>query len=470
MVFGFGKGKKKVEEEEPEIEHVKFLGPFSGGEVNLAANQKLVDAGLVRAKDLVSDALSRRAESLRIEPKGPQAVVGLMVDGVPYPSGRLSKQEALAITQMLKLLGGMDIKNRKAAQTGGMKAEFEGKKYDLHLTSEPVEDAERLTIKAINQNIKLESAQDIGMSEDLKKKVRSICEAHGVILITGPANSGMTATTFAVLRSLDAYLFSIQTACDIGGRTLHNISQFAVNPEDPLSQTIQRTIRSETNVLLIEPLRTADLTKEAFSKAEDITLLSEFPAKDIPSALLQLIEWLGDPKVVADNLRGLLSTKLVRTLCPSCKQAYKPNPQFLQKAGLPETVSVLYRKPQPTKNEQGQLVDPEPCKKCGNIGYFGRTGLFEFLEVTEEMKQVILGKPDAAAIRAQMKKEKMLTFQQDGLRQVADGRTSLEELQRVFSPAKPAAPAKVAAPAKGATPAKAAAPAKAAPAKPAKGK
>jgi type IV pilus assembly protein PilB len=448
MVFGFGGKKKRVEEEEPEIEHVKFLGPFNGVEPNLAANAKLVEAGLVRAKDLISDALSRRAEQLRIEPKGPQAVVGLMVDGVPYPSGRLSKQEALAVTQMLKLLGGMDIKNRKAAQSGGMKAEFEGKKFDLHLKTEPVEDAERLTLKAINQGLKLESWKEIGMSEELKNKVRTICEGHGVLLLAGPSNSGVTTTVFAVLRSLDAYLYSIQTACDLGGRTLHNINAFAVNTEDSLGQTIQRTIRSETNVLLIPPLSDANLAKEAYSKAEDIMLLAEFQAKDIPAAVSQLIEWLGDAKLAADWTRGILSTKLVRTLCPGCKQAYKPNPQFLQKAGLPETVTVLYRKPQPAKNEQGQLVEPEPCKKCGNIGYFGRTGLFEFLEMTEEMKQLIATKPDAAAIRAQMKKEKMLVFQQDGLRQVADGKTSLEELQRVFSPPKPAGPAKSAAPAK----------------------
>lgn len=452
MVFGFGgkKKKSKEEEEEKEIEHVKFLGPFSGGEVNLAANQKLVDAGLVRAKNLVSDALDRRAEQLRIEPKGAQAVVGLMIDGVAYPSGRVSKQEALAITQMLKLLGGMDIKNRKAAQSGGMKAEFEGKKYDLHLKTEPVEDAERMTIKAISQNLKLDTAPEIGMGEDLRKKVRTVCEAHGVLVVTGPANSGTSTTLFAMLRSLDAYLYSIQSCCDTGGRTLHNITPFAPNPGDPLSATIQRSIRSETNVLLVDPLKDANLAKEVFSKAEDITLLTEMPAKDPTTGLLQLIEWVGDAKVVANGLRGVLGTKLVRLLCPSCKQAYKPNPQFLQKAGLPETVTVLYRKPLPTKNEEGQMVEPEPCRKCDNFGYLGRAGIFEFIEMTDEMKQLLVGKPDAAAIRAQMKKEKMLAFQQDGLRQVADGKTSLEELQRIFSPPKPAgaAPAKSAAPSK----------------------
>ncbi|MBI5757441.1 MAG: Flp pilus assembly complex ATPase component TadA [Planctomycetales bacterium] len=450
MVFGFGGKSKKPKaepEEEREIEHVKFMGPFNGAEPNLTANTKLVDAGLVRAKDLISDALSRRAESLRIEPKGPAAIVGVMVDGVAYPAGRLSKQEALAVTQMLKLLGGMDIKDRKTAQTGGMKAEFEGKKYELHLKSEPAEDAERLTVKAVNLSTKLDTTQDIGMGDDLRKKMRATVEEHGVLLMAGPPSSGTSSTLYAVLRGLDAYLNSIQSACDTGGRSLHNITPFAVNPTDPISQTIQRTIRAETDILLIDPLKDANVAKEVFSKAGDISLLTEMTAKDTAAAVLQLIDWVGDTKVVADGLRGVLGTKLVRLLCPSCKQAYKPNPQFLQKAGLPETVTVLYRKPLPTKNEEGQLVDPEPCKKCGDVGYMGRTALFEYLEVTPEMKTLIAGKPDVAAIRTQMKKEKMLVFQQDGLRQVADGKTALEELQRVFAPPKPAgsAPAKPAA-------------------------
>lgn len=466
MVFGFGGKKskpKEVPEEEKEIEHVKFMGPFNGAEPNLAANTKLVDAGLVRAKDLVSDALSRRAESLRIEPKGPAAMVGLMVDGVPYPGGRLSKQEALAVTQILKLLGGMDIKDRKSTQTGGMKAEFEGKKFELHLKTEPVEDAERLTVKVVNTNTKLETTQEIGMGDDLRKKMRATVEEHGVLLVAGPPSSGTSTTLYAVVRGLDAYLNSIQSACDVGGRTLHNITPFVPNPGDAVSQTIQRTIRAETDILLIDPLKDANVAKDVFSKAGDISLLTEMTAKDAAAAVLQLIEWIGDAQVVADGLRGVLSTKLVRLLCPSCKQAYKPNPQFLQKAGLPESVTVLFRKPLPTKNEEGQLVDPEPCKKCGDVGYRGRIALFEFLEVTPEMKAVIAGKPDVTAIRAQMKKEKMLVFQQDGLRQVADGKTALEELQRVFAPPKPAASA----PAKPATggPAK---PAASAPTKPAK--
>ena len=119
MVFGlFGKKRDNREEEDDdvEIDPVSFLGPVSGEDVNLKANWRLVEAGLIRAKDLLTDALSRRADTIRIEPKGPQSVVTILVDGMPYPGGKLAKAEGMAITQMLKLLAGLDIKERTKPQ------------------------------------------------------------------------------------------------------------------------------------------------------------------------------------------------------------------------------------------------------------------------------------------------------------------------------------------------------------------
>jgi type IV pilus assembly protein PilB len=166
------------------------------------------------------------------------------------------------------------------------------------------------------------------------------------------------------------------------------------------------------------------------SKHEDVVILTEFAAKDTPSAVLQMIEWAGDPKKVAAGVSAIVTQKLIRLLCPDCRLAYKPKAEFLKKLGLPEDVAALYRKP-----PDGQPGGMDQCENCGSMGYFGRTAMFELLEMTDGMRAVIAGKPDAAAIRSQMKKDKMTTLQQDGLRLVAEGRTSLEELQRVFKPA-----------------------------------
>jgi type IV pilus assembly protein PilB len=429
VVFGFGR-KEEPEEEEEEIEPVSFLGPTSGVEVNLKANARLVEAGLMRAKDLITDALSRRADTLRLEPKGPQAIVTLLVDGIPFPGGRLPKAEGHAITQMLKLLAGLDVKERKAAQSGGIKAEFDSKGYTLSVKSAPVADGERLTIRMADSKIKLDTLQEIGMGEAMRVKLRDLCAAPGIIVTTGPSGSGTTTTLYGLLRNVDAYIYTIFTIGDTEGRKLQQITPMDVDSNDDLATTITRAARKEANVILCDPIRDADTAKAMFSKAEDVMLLSEVAGKDTPSALLQLMEWVGDPKLVAAGLKGIITQKLIRVLCEDCRLAFKPKPEFLKKLGLPEDVPALYRKP-PDQQEGGM----DQCEKCGSIGYFGRTGMFEFLEVTDGMRELIAGKPDAAAIRSQMKKDKMVTLQHDGLRLVAEGRTSLEELQRVFKPA-----------------------------------
>ncbi|MGE5191635.1 MAG: GspE/PulE family protein [Deltaproteobacteria bacterium] len=431
MVFGFF-GKKQAEEEpEEEVEPISFLGPISGVEVNLKANARLVEAGLMRAKDLVTDALSRRADTLRLEPKGPQAVVTILVDGVPFPGGKMAKAEGHAITQMLKLLAGLDVKERKKSQSGGIKAEFDSKAYTLSVKSLPVPDGERLIVRMQDSKLKLDAPADLGMGEAMRVKLRDLCTAPGVLLVTGPSGSGTTTTLYALVRNVDAYIYTIFTIGDTEGRKLQQISPMEVDPSDDLATTITRAVRKEANVILCDPIKDADAARAIFSKAEDVMLLSELSAKDAPSAVLQLIEWVGDAKLVAAGLKGVLTQKLIRLLCPDCRLAFKPKPEFLKKLGLPEDTPALYRKPPEPQEGSMEMA----CEKCGAMGYFGRTAMFEFLEVTDGMRELIAGKPDAAAIRSQMKKEKMTTLQHDGLRLVAEGRTSLEELQRVFKPA-----------------------------------
>ncbi|MBI3862792.1 MAG: Flp pilus assembly complex ATPase component TadA [Planctomycetia bacterium] len=427
MVFGmFG----KKEEEEEELEPVSFLGPVNGQDVNMKANGRLVEAGLMRAKDLVTDALARRSDTIRLEPRGPQAVITISVDGIPYPGGKLGKAEGLAITQMLKLLAGLDIKERKKAQSGGIKAEFETKPYTLGIKIVPVAEGERLIVRVTDAKLKLDLPPDVGMGEPMRLKLRDLCTSPGVLLVAGPGGSGTTTTLFAVLRNIDAYMNTIYTLADFEGRKVPQVTRMEdAEPED-LAGTIAKAARREANVILCEPVKTDTAAKAMFSRHESILMMAEIPAKDTASAVLQLIEWVGDPKLVAEGLKGIVTQKLIRVLCNDCRMAYKPKSDFLRKLGLPDDIAALYRKP-PDAAEGNQ----DQCESCGSVGFFGRTGMFELLEMTEGMQAVIAGKPDANAIRSQMKKDKMITLQQDGLRLVAEGKTSLEELQRVFKPA-----------------------------------
>jgi type IV pilus assembly protein PilB len=424
----------EANEDEEEIEQVLFQGAANGKDADLKANAKLVQAGLVRAKELVSEAMSRRAEMIRLDTKGQAAVAVLYVDGVAYPAGKMPAQAALAITQMLKLLAGLDVKVRDKPQSGAINAEYSEKKWLVRIDAQPAPGGpERLIVRIEDPKVRLEKPDEVGLSASIREKVRVVSSGrHGVILAAGLPMSGVSVTAMALMRSVDAYLWSIYNLADLGGRDLAHVNTFARNEGETTVQWIARAKRQECDVMLVDPLRDADFAKLIFDEAEDRSFLSEMTARDTADAVVRLNAWLGDPKLTADRLHLVVSPKLIRKLCPECKQAYRPNPKLLAKVGLPPETKVLYRVPRPTENEKGEIEEPDDCPKCGNIGYFGRMALFEVLEVTEDMKKVIASGADAAALKAQARKEGMQAFQKDGLTAVAEGKTTLEELQRVF--------------------------------------
>lgn len=435
MIFGRKKNNYDDDyddeyDDEEDYELVAFKGALNDTEVDLSQHGRLVDAGLMRAKDLVTDAILRRAELIRVEPRGERAVIQITVDGIGYPGGKLSKQEALAITQMMKLLAGLDIRQRKAPQSGGLVSELEEKKYMLDVQTTPLQGgAERLTIGIRDASIKLETPEEVGFSPELKEKLRDMSgERSGVILAAGPPRSGTTTTSFALLRGLDVYLYSIYTICNTGGRELSNITPFEVKKDDDLKTTIQRCMRVDADVIMCDPIKGADQARDIFELCDKVTLMSEITARDAIGGIIQLVKYLEDPNIVANGLRGIFSQKLLRKLCEDCKEAFRPNPKLIAKAGLPPETKVLYRAPRFDDEDP----EYEPCEHCGGVGYHGRMAMIEMVEMTDEMKAALIGGGGSAELKAVARKEKMPTFRQEGLRMVAEGITSLEELQRVF--------------------------------------
>ncbi len=432
MIFRFGRKRNEDEEpEEEEFELVLFQGALNGAEIDLARHARLAEAGLIPAKELVTDALMRRAEAIRVEPRGQVAAVTLLIDGVAYSGGRLPRREALAITQIMKLLSGLDIRVRDKRQAGGLKAELQEKPYELRVESTPLKEGlERLTIFCRDLTQKLETPDDLGFSEELKGKIRELSsQRSGLLLACGPPRSGTTTTTFAILRGIDAYLYAIfSLRSDLEGRELANITPFQAEEGDSLEETLTRCIRAEADVIFVDPIRDAEFAQLLFKLAPKVTFVTEFTARDAAEGILQLIRWAGDPQQVATHVRGVFSQKLIRKLCEKCKQAYRPNPKLIEKMGLPPETKVLFRRFKPLDDEE----EFEPCEQCGGTGYYGRMALIELVEMTDAMRKLVASGPTAEKIRALARSEGMSTFQKDSLRHLAEGRTSLEELQRVF--------------------------------------
>ena len=432
----FGRKKSKPAappEEEDDQQSVLFKGAVSGVETDLSEHAKLVRVGLPRAKSLVSDALARRAEKIRLDPKDKAAQIGMYVDGMPFSGGRVSVQEAMAITQILKLLAGLDPKDRTRPLRGGINAEFDEQDYEIGIETRPLRTGgERLTIRLENAKTRIESPTDAGFPDALREKIRELSAAKsGLLLIAGPPDSGVTTTSLAVLRSIDAYLFNIFNVADLGGREIIHIANFRGEEGDSLEQLLARTIRKEADVAYVDPIdeESATVVSEA---AEEMCLVGEMAAAGAAAAVIQFGEWVGSPAKAAESIRGVFSPKLIRKLCTNCREAYRPNPKLLAKVGLPPETTALYRQPKQIDEETGKPV-PVACNVCGGLGYYGRTVMVELIEMTDAMKEIVADGGSVADIKNVAKEAGMLTHRSEGVRLVAEGITSLEELQRAFS-------------------------------------
>jgi type IV pilus assembly protein PilB len=402
--------------------------------VDLSENQRLAAVGLIPAKELITDAIARRANRLRIDPKGQRAQVVMSIDGMNYPGEPLPGKQALAVTQMIKLLSGLNVQERNQPQKGGVDAELEGHPYQLLVQVEPVGGGlERLTVGIRDKKKVLERPQEIGFPDDLREKIRSRTgDRKGVFVVCGPPFSGVTTTLVGTLRSVDSFIYSVYTVGDLESRDLTNIAREKFRDDDDLNTFVSRLQRVDADVLHLGPIKDAQSAQEIFAQADRLTLVSEMPARDAATAVCQLVGWL-EPAGVVGKLELVISTKLIRKLCDKCREAYRPHPKLLAKLGLPPETKLLYRPPVPPDEEDEDFAEWEPCQQCGGLGYFGQVAMFEVIDATnEQMAGLLEKKPSPDHVRAAQKKLGMPTLQAAGIQLIVEGKTSLEELQRVF--------------------------------------
>lgn len=423
-------------EEEEDFEQVLFQGPMFDAEANLKDNPRLVRAALVPVKRMVSDALSRRAHAVQLEPTKGRIGIRFVIDGVPYPAGAVPGKQGMAMIQMLKLLAGLNTQEREEPQSGGIFVEFEETKFELYLTTEILKPGvERLKIRVENPKVSYLHPQEAGMPESLSDKLRELTlESQGIIIACGPRESGVTSLSIATLHCVDPYLYSIFNMADVGGRELVNVTDYEQEEGHDLEMSFDRVKRREADIIYMPPMIDPEVVQTMFEYAEQLCFVAEMPGLSMTEAIQQLVEWVGLDKV-ARHLKAVVSQKLIRTLCDDCKQAFRPNPQLLQRLKLPPETTVLYRAPSPPPEDDPEaLTIEELCEDCDGVPYHGRQPVYELMENTAEMQQVISSNFSPEAIREQMKAEGQLTLQKDALRLVLEGKTSLEEVQKAFSP------------------------------------
>lgn len=422
------------DESEEDIEYVLFQGAVNGKEANLEENHKLAAAGLRPAKELVSEALAVRCDSFKLEPNGPRHVAAFSVDGIRRAGPRFPRKLGNAIVQMLKLLSGLDINVRDRPQRGAIKAEYREVKFEITVKSIPGKDGESLSVIFRPTKIKRATPEDIGIPDRISKKIRNqAAESNGIFLIVGPPESGLTTTSLCAMRSIDSYRFECFILGDMGTREILNVPVFEPDPNHSLDDTMERILRNDGKVIYFTSLTDPEVAKTMCRWADRICIVAEMTAPDAPRGLAKFAEMVGDPAAVSETLKGVISSKLIRKLCPKCREAFRPTGRLLAQLGLPEDTVTLYRAFVPDEDEDDD-EEPDVCRACEGIGFRARAAIFEMVEITDGMKEVIAAGCDPGAIKAKVREEKHLTMQQDALRLVAEGTTGLEELQRAFRP------------------------------------
>ena len=407
---------------------IQFIGKSQGGKVDnetvARAEQSKVFMG---AKELVYDAILRRATDIHLEPTQEQLSVRYRIDGILHAAEPFDRPTGDAVVNIFKVLSAMDISEKRKPQDGSFGAKLEGREIDFRVATSGSKAGEKLVMRILDNSANIAKVEEIGVRPKMAAEIRSIVtQPHGMFLCCGPTGSGKSTTLYACLREIDRFQKNIITVEDPIEYKIDNITQIEINTKSgqTFSGSLRSILRQDPDVIMIGEIRdqeTANIACQAANTGHMV--FSTVHSNDTVTALFRLLDLGVEPFMIASALSAVLGQRLVRTLCETCKEPYKPKPEFLEKANLPAAkVDVFYRPP-----EEPQEV----CPACGGSGYLGRTGIFELLIITEAMKDLIRENPSLNAIKAEARKNGMIYLQEDGLRQVIQGKTSIKELLRV---------------------------------------
>ncbi len=390
---------------------------------------------------IIFNAAKERASDIHIEPGEKEVVVRYRIDGVLYETKHANKNFLNSIVARIKIMAGLDIAEKRLPQDGRIRRKIAGRDIDMRVATIPTARGERITIRLLDQSSILLGLADIGFyTTDLQKMEELIERPHGIILVTGPTGSGKTTTLYACLNKINKPDLNILTIEDPVEYQLAGISQVQVNPKIQLTFAagLRSFLRHDPDVIMVGEIR--DLETAEIAIQASLTghlVLSTVHTTDSAGALTRLVDMGVEPFLVASSLVGILAQRLLRRLCPHCKEPYVPTAEELLEMGVdPDAffagkadrhpVPPGFRTPPP-----GHVFRPRGCPECLNTGFAGRTGIYELLLMDDDIRAMSMKKIDANQIKKLAISKGMRTLRQDGARKVISGITSFSEVMLV---------------------------------------
>ncbi len=426
--MGLHLGGKKMKQQMlgPDIE---FIGKTSTGRRDTSRGSQVENSrGFLAAKELVYDAIIKRATDIHLEPKEDELQVRLRVDGVMYSVEPFDRALGDNVINIFKILAAMDITEKRKSLDGSFRAVTDGREIDFRVATQGTRDGEKMTLRILDQSNSVSTLLDLGFRKQLEEQLKEVVhQPHGLLLVCGPTGAGKSTTLYACLNDIDSYQQNIITIEDPVEYKMANVTQIEINTKagQTFATSLRSVLRQDPDIVMIGEIRDGETANIACQAANTGHMVfSTVHANDAITALYRMIDLGVDVSMLSSSLSAILAQRLARRLCPDCKESYVPKPEFLKKANLPaEKIDKLYRPPKEGENAA--------CPTCGGMGYRGRVGVYELLVINDRMRDLVREKAALSALKAEARKGGMLYMQEEGLRLVVKGITSIDELLRV---------------------------------------
>ncbi len=373
-------------------------------------------------KTMIEQAVRQRSSDIHIEPMEKQVRVRYRIDGALYEKATYNISLLPAMVARIKIIGGMDISEKRKPQDGRITQVVDRKEFDIRVSILPTVYGEKIVMRLTSKNALNREKSQLGFKpHDLKKFDHILQNPHGILLVTGPTGSGKSTTLYTALSELNKEDVNIITVEDPVEANIDGINQVQVNNKANLTfaSALRSILRQDPDIIMIGEIR--DQETASIAVQASITghlVVSTLHTNSAASTITRLVDMGIEPYLIADSTVGVIAQRLVRRLCPECKRAKKANAEELE---------MLMRKP----DEDITIYEPCGCPKCDGTGFRGRIGVYEIMEITQPLKHIISKGGDVEAIKKQALADGMHTLRMSATIHVLEGTTSVPEMMRV---------------------------------------
>ena len=412
-------------------ETLEELGEEAPMELEIASDKEITEADqeasvIKFVNQIIWEAFKDRATDIHFEPAEDELRIRYRIDGILHqtPMPPQLKRFQAALISRIKVMSGMNIAEKRLPQDGRINVRIKGEELDIRVSTVPTVYGESVSLRLLTRGKIFLSLDKLGFAPKDEALIREvIVKPHGIFLVTGPTGSGKSTSLYAFLAAINSVHKRIITVEEPVEYELKGINQIAVRPEIGLTfaMGLRHILRQDPNVIMVGEIR--DLETAEIAIRASLTghlVFSTLHTNDAPSAFTRLIDMGIEPFLVASSVEAVMAQRLVRTICPACKTEQPVERNYLRKIGFPEEAIAT-----------AKFWHGAGCEDCRQLGYQGRKGIYELLNVTEAIRPLVMNRAPATTIAQRAVENGMRTLRTDGWNKVMNGETTIEEVLRV---------------------------------------